>query len=296
MKTLSRKIFWLLISGCWFVNSCSEVVDSVVPGNGNEAYINFYSAIEAISQSRGEDSLAYNNMIYVNDSVPNEVFRYFPAFSANFGDDRQYPWSVTGISEVSDGSVRSGDIFYLPIMADSYKFIFTSCNRVFLKDTTISLKPKIYTTQYITESPVADDAYTIVTAPVELKGTAGKVRVQIVNLATDWGAIDVWQVDKDNTLVPSALPANLAFGAYSAYAELDVADADSNNNLVLKFRGHGETGAKLSTIVPAISGSAYTLVVQGFIGESVRRIKKSNTEYASIQIFPSLRVNQRRVY
>jgi len=113
--------------------------------------------------------------------------------------------------------------------------------KIFLKDTTINLNPKTYTTQYITESPTTDEDYIIVTVPLELKGTQGKVRVQIVNLATDWGAIDVWQVDRDNRLVTSALPLNLDFAEYSAYVELDIASADSNNNLLLKFRKHGET-------------------------------------------------------
>ena len=288
-------LFLLLIS-C-LLSACSENVTDIVPGNDNVAYVNFYNAMEAAHQSLPSDSLGFYNMIYVNDSVPTAVFRNFPQFSESALDDkRQYPFHFTGTPYITDIAGGYGDVFWMPITADTYKFIYTSRFKVFLKDTTVSLKPNTYTTQYITESPTTDSTYTVVTVPVEPKAVQGKVRVQIINLSTDWGAIDVYQVDADGKVLTSTLPVNLSFGAYSAYAELDTANADKNNKLVLKFRKNGESAASLTTTVPAISGSTYTLVVQGFINETVRRIKKSNTRYISVDVMPDLRVNSRRMY
>jgi hypothetical protein len=279
------------------LSSCSENIADIVPGNGNVAYVNFYNAMEAAHQSLPSDSLGFYNMIYVNDSVSNTKFRSFPQFSESTLDDkRQYPFHFTGTPYITDIAGGYGDVFWMPITADTYKFIYTSRFKVFLKDTTVVLKPNTYTTQYIAESPATDSTYTVVTVPVEPKAVQGKVRVQIVNLATDWGAIDVYQVDEDGKKLTSTLPVNLSFGGYSPYAELDIANADKNNKLVLKFRKNGETAASLTTTVSAISGSTYTLVVQGFINETMRRIKKSNTGYISVDVMPDLRVNNRKMY
>jgi len=74
-------IYILLILVLEFIGgSCTESVEPILPADGNVAYINFYNAIEAIRQSRSS-SLAYDNMIYINDSVHNEVFHNFPEFS-----------------------------------------------------------------------------------------------------------------------------------------------------------------------------------------------------------------------
>ena len=286
----------LLLLMCCF-QSCSENVADIIPGNGNDTYINFYNAIEAARQGLATDSLGYYNMIYVNDSVPNAVFKKFPQFSdAGSDDKRQYPYHFTGTDYVTDIAGGFGDVFWMPIAEGKYKFIYTSRFKTFLKDTAVVLTRKTYTTQYITESPESNSAYTIVTVPVEPKAVQGKVRVQIVNLATDLGAIDVYQVDDNGKELTSTLPTNLSFGAYSPYAELDTAGANKNNKLVLKFRKNGESTASLTTTVPAISGSTYTLLVQGFINETVRRIKKSNTGYISVDVMPDLRVNSRRMY
>lgn len=291
----------IYITNCWLIgfvfSACTENFDSIVPSGGNDAYINFYNAMEVALQSTAADSLAFDNYIYVNDSVPGAQFKNFPQFSQSFTDDgRQYPSQFTGVPLVTDIAGGSGGVYWMPVIADTYKFIFTSRNKVFLKDTTITLTPKTYTVQYITESPVSDSAYTIVTAPVELKGTKGKTRVQVVNLATDWGPIDVYQVDTDDNEMATGLPQNLSFGKHGDYAELDVKSANNYNKLVLKFRKHGETGARVTVSLPALSGSSYTLVVQGFTGEAKRYIKKNNTGYLAIDIAPNPRVNIRRVF
>lgn len=275
--------------------SCSESVDSIIPADGNIAYINFFNLSEVIRQST-DYTLSHGNMVYVNDSVPNGNFKNFPQFAEGNSDDvRAYPRHFTGTDVVVD-YVSSG-VYWMPIAADSYKFIFTSAGKVFLKDTTVTLAPDTYTTQYLVESPKADSAYTIVNVPVEPKAVEGKVRVQVVNLATDLGPVDVVQADDAGNEVASDLPQNLGFGSYNAqYTELDVATAGSNNRLLLKFRKSGNSEDLQTFALTATSGSTYTLVLRGFEKSAVRRMKIGENQYATEEITPALRVLSLRTY
>lgn len=306
MKTRIKKTYWchLLAIGylfIFFLTSCEKEITPYAPGEGQEAYVNFYSAVEVVAQ-RQTEPLHENNMIYIQDSVKSELFPYvFPTFTNTTSDGRQFPEiagsDITPTWTGNNDQIRS-NVFWQPLpMNDFYRFIFTSTNKVFLKDITLSLAPKSFTMLYLTESPESDNAYTIVAVPAgELKGVEKKVKVQVVNLATDWGSIDIVLTDRNGDIVDTNLPENLAFGKYSTYALLDPQYANGYKKLALRIRKHGEENFTLSTNIDAVPGSSYIVVVKGFAKEATRYIKKSNTEQARIEITPSLRVHNRRLY
>ena len=298
MKKTGQFILYLMIGGILCFTACTEDPHVVLPGNGMEAYINFFNSSEAISSG----SLYTNNMIYINDSIQQAPFYRFPQFPDYPNPYREYPRFASGTDRGPNGQVfvppgaNYHNIFWMPVASGSYKFIFTSVNKVYLKDTTVVLPPKSLITQYLVESPEADDAYRIVTVPVEQKGMAGKVRIQVVNLATDLGRIDIYRSAKDGSLIPSDLPANLDFGGYSPYAEVDTTGSAATNNLIfLKVRRSGNTDVLLTAAVPAASGSSFTIMVQGFSRQAVRRIKSGNSAYTTVTVTPNLRISIRRI-
>ncbi len=276
--------------------ACSEQFEPYVPGNGQEAYFNFYNASEAAYQ--GDHTKG--NMIYINDSVKTDLFPYaYPQFSDNRFDSRQFPKSVT--STVTFQNIPwsgNSDVYWmgLPATEGPYRFIFTSVNKTYLEEISLSPAPKSFYCLYLTESPEANDAYTVVDVPVELEGVEGKVKIQVVNLSPDFGAVEVVLADDENNEVETGLPKALGFGQYSPYAEIDTANANKYGQLVCKFRQSGEEEFLLTAVVEAVPGSNYTLVLKGFINETERYIKTSNEEYARVRVFPDPRVHTRRVY
>lgn len=278
------------------LGACKKEIDTYIPGNGQEAYVNFYNSSEIIHQS-SKINLAENNMIYINDSVKNEFFqREFFQFSNLRLGNRQFPKMYSNWPDVwgGPGQIAGNQVYWQPMPpADFYRFIFTSVNKVFLKEITTPLSPKSFTTLYMVESPESEDAYTIVKVPVEPKGVKGKVKIQVVNLATDWGPIDVVMMDGKENVLNTNLPQNLGFGKYSVYTELDTQDANEYKQLVLKIRQHGSENFTLITTIDAIPESTYTLVVKGFANETMRSIKTTNSENFRMQIVPNLRVQIR---
>ena len=300
MKTAKNRVYGITAGVFMLFSACCENPDITLPGGGNETYINFYQASEVIKQ----ENMGTGNMVYINDSVPKAPFLRFPQFSVSASyDGRQYPQSTTGTDLVSGGDAGGATIkdnyrsvYWMHIQANSYKFIFTSEGRTFLKDTTLTLLSKTYTTQYLVESPASDSAYTIVTVPVERKGTEGQVRIQVVNLAVDLGAIDVYRMDAEGKVIDSGLPLGLAFGDYSSSAGLDISSGTAHGDVLLRIHRKGDPEALLILTVPAISNSAFTIVVQGFEHETQRRIKIQDTEYREVTVYPNLRTNIRRIF
>lgn len=269
--------------------------EEVITGNGRDTYINFYNASEVLQQY---GAYSGENLIIINDTLPGVKQ---PRFSAS-DDFRQFPSHFTGSELVVDviyppAGATYNVVYWMPLIADASRFIYTSVNKTYLRDTVLNLLPKTFTTQYLVESPEADDAYRILTVPVERKGTSGKVRIQMLNLSPDLGPLEVFQTDQDGNRVNTNLPTGLSFGQYSPYAELDTAGASATfGRLTLKFSKSGSDEVFLSQAIDAISNSSYIIVFQGFEQETSRRIKISNHQYEQVTVAPNLRVNVRRVY
>ncbi len=287
--------FWGIIAG-----ACSENIEPYEPGDGQGAYVNFYHAMEAIRQGAAADSLYRDNMIYINDSIKGSMFNRVssPRFEYSPQDDvSQYPLTITGSPYVNDYVSnwymdRRVDVYWLPLMAGDYRFIFTSRDKTFLKEDVVPLAPKSLNTLYITESPETEDAYAIVNVPVEVTGVPGKTKVNVVNLSPDLGKISVSWVGAGNET--SLMGENIGFGQYTRFAELDTADAAAG---VFHIQVGKQGGGTLrSHSLPASPGGVYTVVLQGFSESAERRIKKSNDAYSTVNVSPNLRLTQRRLY
>lgn len=282
--------------------SCSKDLETELAGDGNDAAINFYNGAEAIRQhvvNNLNPRLSENNYVFINDSLPNGDFLNFPSFSNNIvgtsAPDREYPnkW-FEGMG--GNGVYGFGQVYFMRIMQGQYRFIYTSLNKVFLQELELDIRRKTYNTLYLVESPESDSSYTIVPAPVELQGAAGKVRVQVVHLATDLEPVNAVQLGNDGETIVQSLTENLAFAEYSPYVELDVAHADENKTLAVQFRRSGTDETILAYGIPAISGSVYTLLIQGFAREAERYVKTGENEYVRVDVAPSLRIKSRRMY
>lgn len=290
----------IILFGC-LLAACGKT--DIAPGAAQEAYVNFYNASEVLLQGK----LTKDNMVYVNDSISNEHFRNFPQFSnaPSLAGFREYPIAVTvGPSSIAGNNqiaippgIGYNPVFWLPVLGGDYRFIYTSVNKVYLQDTTLSLSPQSFVMQYLVESKEADDAYRIISVPVEHKPAEGKVRIQVVNLSPDIDELEVVRVDRNGNLVQESLPSSLAFGAYSTYADIDTAGSShTGGQLILRFRKTGSTETLVPVGVPANPSSVFSLVFQGFETETVRRIKTKNDEYQQVKVTPNLRVNKRRTF
>lgn len=287
------KKYYGLILAVTLLTACEK--KEVRPGDGLDTYVNFYNASEVLQQNF---TLSESNQIIINDSLPDQRQ---PQFSST-DDFRQYPRHLTGSDAVIDvinppAGITYYVVYWMPFNADRYKFSYTSVAKTFLVDTTVSLQAKTFTTQYLVESPAADDAYRILTIPVERRGTAGKVRVQVLNLSPDFGPLEVYRSDHEGNRIGSQLPSALGTDAHTPYVELDTAEASKTyNKLILKFCKSGSSEVVLTAAVDAISNSVYSIVFQGFEKATDRRIKTSSSEYEQVTVSPNLRVNVRRVF
>lgn len=286
-----KRYNYLLIGFCLFA-ACKK--NEVIPGNGQEAYINFYNASEVLQQNF---ALSGKNQIIINDSLPGQVQ---PEFSPT-DDFRQFPRHLTGSAVIDAINPPAGltydVVYWMALTSDQYRFRYTSVNKTTLTDASIRLSPKTFTTQYLVETPEADNTYSVLNVPVERKGAANKVRLQIINLSPDFGALEVYRADQNGNRVSSELPTGLLADTYSDYIELDTAGASKTyNKIILKFAKSGSNEVLLTKAVDAISNSCYTIVFQGFERTTRRRIKISDTESRTVTVSPNLRVNIRRVF
>lgn len=314
MSSFYRLYHWLcLIVAAIWLTSCSK--QDLVVGNGTEAYINFYNASEVLKQGIADMPVpvggstkfyfSAENMIYINDSATSPL-QYggrnnftMLQFARGFDDRKQFPISYTGAPNVVDDVARTYDnVFWMPIAAGHYRFIYTSAFKNYLVDSFVELHPKTYTTQYLTEDPATDSSYRIVTVPAYLYAQAGKVRVQAVHLSPDQGAVDIYRMDKDGNRQGNALVADLQFGRHNDYIDVDTAGSSATyGNIVLGFY-HADSDEKLYSVsVTAQSGASFVAVMQGFVNATARRIiiNAHGFTTAPWSVTPDFRINIRRV-
>lgn len=281
--------------------SCSENIEPALPAGGNIAYVNFVNMGEAFLYGAA-DTLYRDNRLYINDSTGNAPFDnyndrsvYPIVFTSESGVDiRQYPRHLTGISAVIDH--RSGDIYWLPVHAGAYRFIFTSRDRTYLHTEHATLQKETYQALYLVESPETDSSYTVVSVPVEWNDRVeGSVTVQFVNLSPDAGEVEAYRVDAGGNETLTATPAPLAFGQYGTAVLSTEGSQSTYNSILLRFRT--PSGGDLQSVaVPAENGAVYTVLLRGFDNPAERKIKKNNNEMAAVSILPDLRCSVRRVF
>lgn len=307
MKNTISYIFLPLLT-LFIFSGCKKDVQPIVPGDGNEGYVNFVNASEAILQQyNGGKTLSVSNMVFINDSVAHTPFQHYPQFRDNIlstSEIRQFPADVVSADvksyipdPIREYSYPYGLTFWMPIASAQYRFIFTSLNRYYLKDTTVNVQPKVSTTYYLVESPASPDAYRIVDIPAIGPGSPGKMRLQLVNLSPDLlSGINFEQTDKSGRAGTALLPKDLAFGAH-AEVEIDTASASGNfNQVFLRIKQHNTGQTLFTASIPAVPESSFFVVIQGFTQQTTRRVRISNTEFATIPVYANLRVTLRRIY
>ncbi len=301
-----RRIGLLACLGMLFFASCEENISDAVPADGNIAYVNFVNAEEAALF--GGDFLYSENYVYFGDSVSQSPFDHYSSsnYPATFSFDnnpvsvRSYPNDQSSSPIESASHTYTGSIVtvnFLPVPADEYHFIFTSKNRTYLKALDTRLERGTWHFIYLAESPANDSAYVVLDVPIlRSERKEGTVKLQLLNLSTDLGAMEVFRVDSAGNETPLALPEPLAFGAHADLEFSLEGTEQTNNNVSLRIRRAGETADLLSIAFPAENGAVYTAIVRGFVEGAVRKVKEDNEQYATVDILPNLRYSLRRVF
>lgn len=281
-----------------FLTSCEENISDALPADGNIAYVNFANLGEALLY----DTLYLNNYVYINDSVNNPpfnnynvinnpaVFTYAPTL-----DIREYPTQMSHVGTGAGDNNSGSGIYWLPVEAGDYRFIFTSRDRTYLIAENKTLDKQTYHTLYLAESAVTDSSYAIVDVPIQrIDKLEGSATVQFVNLSPDAGEVEVYRVDAGgNEILTATEP--LAFGQYQSAALAIEGTENTYNSILLRFRA-AEGGDLVSFAVPANEGAVYTVLLRGFAQQTMRKIKKDNYSYAEVNIMPDLRASVRRVF
>ncbi len=285
--TISIILIQVLATGC-------KKTD-VVPGNGEEAYVNFYNASEVQQQNI---SLALKNYVVLDQLYTRNGMGQFSAD----GDNRQFPYTQ-GIAEATPDNlslptgITYSNVYWLPIQSGNHHFIYTSDSTyVALKNITETYQPQTFNAQYLVESPAADSLYNIFSFPVQRAGTPGKVRVQIVHLSPDLGSIEVYRADSTGNPVATNLPNTLSYGQASSFIELDTAGSAHTKQLILlKFLKNGSNDVAITSSIPAVSNSSFIVALQGFEQTTTRKVKMRGG-YQSVTVNSNLRINLRRVF
>lgn len=306
VKISWKLMFWVIPIGlCFF--SCSEDTESVLPADGNNAYVNFVHAGEAFLYGKSNDDLLKDNCVFINDSINNPPFdRYngkinYPFIFGFYQNDNFYvsrlPTSYYNLTGVTVLSTYNADLYWMGIEAGKYKFIYTSKNKTYLQTVEPTLAKQTYTVFYLTESPETDSTYTVIRALMERpRRKEGITGVHIIHLSPDAGAVDVVRVDATGNEISSALPQNLSFGQ-NTYTELSLDGTENTHGkLLLRFKKSDTDEDLLSISVPAESGAIYSLMFRGFDKQTQRKVKKDNSSYATVTVQPDLRVSVSRVF
>lgn len=282
--------------------SCKKEADPVVT-NEEVSYVNFYNAAEALVV---QQDLRNGNMLYINDSTMTDYGSLkYPSFFAGNTDKRVYPQDASNLgSPVIPPGAGYDPVIWMPIQKGTYKFIYTSMNKNYLKELLYPLEGKgSRTCFYLAENPESDESYSIVAVTEEAAPRDGKVRLRVVHLGTDAGKLSLKRIDKNGQATELGLPQNISFGSYSAYTSLDTAGASQTGKLILLriFQNKPLGTSELMTVaVPALPNTAFTLLVQGFASSASRRILTGRNSsggpvYRTVTVPANIRAHLRRV-
>lgn len=304
-----RQYQFILYSLCAVVMgglyACEEDTPDALPGDGQVAYVNFVNAAEVFLYG-GNESLHWGNHVFINDTLDNFPFDNFTGKYGNSpfafqteASSEYVPRVPLGLTSLSGGAVLDiaySDLTWLAVASGTYKIIYTSKNKTYLKTADVAVATQTYNVVYLTESPETDSSYAVIHAPiVQGDRKEGFVRVQLVNLATDAGEVEAYRVDVAGNEIASDLP-SVPFGEF-ADAELPIAGTEETfNRILINFRKRESSEVILSVSVPAESGAVYTLLLRGFINETVRKVKTDNQTSAWVTVLPDLRCSVSRVF
>ena len=267
--------------------SCSKDVKPLLPGPADAA-INFYNASEVMASSQ---ALGTNNYILTDDTSLHSA-----SFVSYDTDDRQYPnfYPTYG---------GYGLFSWMRISAGNHRFWFTCHTQFPVADTSIHIPKDSYQSVYLSESPEGDAVYRVLVVPEEHAGIPGKVRIRFVHLSPDAGTLRCYRSMGDGGKTTDGLPQDMAYGTATPYVSLDTnGTAQTRGNLVLRLVDKNDPdNVVLSTGVPAVPGSSFVLLLQGFRQQATRRLitgrdANGKSKDTTVTVTANLRVNVRRTY
>ena len=306
-RTVNKIILALLPAVLWTGCEKEEPYYNIQP---ETAYINFFLASDVMKK---RDYVR----IYVNDSVPNEIYTRYPLMDAISLGRIEYPYTTAGNNNQDlVGWTRNtlGYVFYMPLEPGEQKVIFTngannrnnqgSDTRIFLKDSLLNLAKGSFTNVYLADD-VENNAFRIVTTsedrdmPVE----KGKTSLRVINLCPDAGPLLISRVyDDGHNEEVEGFPAVLPFGEYTAYTSFSTEGIEAElNSLVFSIASaHNPYVELLTAAIPAIEGAMHTLLIHGFQYPVTRGIINGYDPYVGLPLYqnyeftPSLRTTLRR--
>lgn len=280
-------VFLLLIGAC--------KKTAYVPGEGREAYVNFFNASEVLQQNV---SVQEHNWLILNHTLNHAKAEF------SFGvDDRAFP-NTSGISPLTpDGLLIPANsnyyqVYWMPLYEGINHISFTADSAyTVLKDTTVNLTNQKFSTHYLVENAITDTSYSIFTFPVENQRIEGHVSLQLVNLSPDFGPVDVYRSDSDGNQIGQNLATSLRYGSSTSFLDVDTIGSHSTReNIILKFKKSGDKNIVATQVVPGVPASGYVAIFRGFEKSTPRRIRMRGDTYRSFMVGPNLRVNLRRLY
>lgn len=262
--------------------SCTQDDEPYTPGPPDGS-LNFYNASEALLQ-RG---FTNDNVVFIDGNTSD-----FARFSDVVQDSRQFPEVYASYNYQVAGWMR--------IKKGNHRFKFTGPAYHVLGDTTVFIAEDSRHAIYLAESPGGSQAYRVIVAKEDRLGIAGKVRVRFVNLSPDAGALRCYRSLAGGSLSTAGLPQDMVYGTVTPYVPIDTLGASATrNHLVFRLVDKVDPQRVLLTAsVPALPGTSFVFVIQGFRNDAERRIPygENAVRDTAIRIQANLRVNTRRTY
>lgn len=256
MKRPIKQTAFLLLT-LLLAAGCTQNDDYFNPDQGNLAYVAFYNASEVSSTNRPFF------LVYVNDTTEANSLRI-----------------EEGIIPYRRRNLRLSNHRYVPLRPDSYRFIFTNGARdyrdyrdpathIYIAEEELQLAEASRTTIYMTDD-VNDREYRTVVTADNARRIEGKVQVRIINLSPDAGTLQISRTYHDGRKEAVEALSPIPFTEYTPYVPFDIAGTEQEAGyLTLEMQ---TSGAPVTVGVAAMSGSIYTIVVQGFVNPTTRSI------------------------
>lgn len=255
IKPIKQTAFLLL--ALLLAAGCSRSDEFFNPDQGKTAFIAFYNASEVSSKNHPFFLVYINDTTRANSIMLQEGKIYYRGRYIVLPDHR-----------------------YIPLRPDRYRFIFTNgassyryfnepATHIYIAEEELQLEEATRTTLFMTDG-VNDREYRTVVAADNARRIEGKVQVRVINLSPDAGTLGITRIYHDGHTEPVEVWKPLPFAEHTPYAEFDIAGTEQEaGNVMVEIT---TAGAPVTAAMPAVSGSIYTVVLQGFTAPTTRSI------------------------
>lgn len=287
---------------CVLINLFTSCKKEIVPLSHLEdtAFINFFDASEVFSV------IGRDNYIYINDSITKGIYRNgFPKFeevTATYPKNRTFPRRSfmhphNTIFVHNAHQDMYDNIYWFPMQQGEYKFIFSTDEKVFVKDTTLKLEPKRHYTLYLLDDPKKDGEFNIISFPEDTKNTEGKIRLRVLHLSPDIGGIRLIRKDIDGSIIKENFPEVLNYKDVTDYIDIDTTGSYKTNGRILLAITDAKNPEQMykMQLLPPEPGGNYILLLKGHKSSTTRKLLNNDGTYKSVTINPRIRTLLRRL-